>query len=72
MTSPPEKITIKCPDCGHVYEDWWRPSINLMIDDFDEAYITDATSSVCPVCGFRVQHGGLVVGKDGVFNVEGN
>ena len=29
MTSPPEEITVTCPDCKRVYKDWYRPSINL-------------------------------------------
>ena len=29
MTSPPEEITLTCPDCKRVYKDWYRPSINL-------------------------------------------
>ena len=66
MTSPPEDITIKCPKCGHVYKDWWRPSINLGLDDFDEAYLIEATTSTCPKCGFRIEHSALMVGKDRV------
>ena len=34
MTSPPREITVTCPDCGHIYEDWYRPSINLSLDSF--------------------------------------
>ena len=25
--------------CGHIYEDWYRPSINLSLDDFDDDYL---------------------------------
>ena len=39
MTSPPREITVTCPDCGHIYEDWYRPSINLSLDDFDDDYL---------------------------------
>ena len=70
MTSPPEDIMVECPKCGHIYEDWWRPSVNLGLDDFEETYITEATTSSCSKCGFRVQHDALVVRKDGVFYVK--
>lgn len=69
MTSPVENITVRCPECDHVYEDWWRPSMNLGVDDFDEQYITEATSSTCPQCGYRIQHESLVVSEDGVFQL---
>ena len=39
MTTPPEEITITCPDCGHVYKDWYRASINLALDDFGADYL---------------------------------
>ena len=39
MTSPVEKIVVQCPECGKCYEDWWRPSINLQLDDFDDDYL---------------------------------
>lgn len=32
-----------CPACGRVYSDWWRPSINLDLDDFDDAHLAEAT-----------------------------
>ena len=35
MSTPPEEITITCPDCGHVYKYWYRASINLALDDFE-------------------------------------
>ena len=35
MSTPPEEITITCPDCGHVYKDWCGASINLALDDFE-------------------------------------
>ena len=43
MTSPPAQVTVECPRCGHVYRDWWRPSINLDLDEFDDAYLDKAS-----------------------------
>ena len=70
MTSPPEKIVVQCPKCGKDYEDWWRPSINLQLDDFDEDYLRAASTSTCPTCQYTVKLGGLIVGKDGVWRID--
>ncbi len=69
MTSPPRDITVKCHNCGRAYQDWWRPSINLGLDSFDEAYVSEATTSTCPHCGLRVRHDALVVDREGVFQL---
>lgn len=50
MTSPPEDITVRCPSCGRLFEDWYRPSVNLQLDDFDEEYMREATTATCPEC----------------------
>ena len=39
MTSPIEDITVECPKCWHLYQDWFRGSVNLDLDDFDEEYL---------------------------------
>ena len=70
MTSPPEQISVVCPECGKTYEDWYRPSINLQLDDFDEEYLERASTSTCPDCGFKVRHSVLTVRKDGVWEVS--
>lgn len=36
MSSPVENITVRCPRCQHEYEDWYRASLNLGLDDFDD------------------------------------
>lgn len=69
MTSPPEKIIVHCPECGKDYEDWWRPSINLQLDNFDDDYLRQASTSTCPACRHTVNHSVLVVGKDGGWRV---
>ena len=71
MTSPPREIEVKCPKCGRVYEDGYRPSINLQLDDFDEEYLEQATTSTCPHCGHKVSHGVLIVREDGVWEFGG-
>ncbi len=68
MTSPPEKITVCCPACGKDYEDWYRASINLGLDDFDNEYIQEATSSKCKHCDHVVKHDSLIVRDDGVWH----
>lgn len=70
MTSPPENITVQCPNCGKVYEDWWHPSINFMLDNFDDDYLHEASTSTCPSCQFTVRHDMLIVRKDGVMEIK--
>ena len=67
MTSPIEQIEIRCPKCGTDYKDWYRASINLMLDDFDEDYLRESSTATCPSCSLTVELGGLVVREDGVF-----
>jgi hypothetical protein len=52
-----------------VYVDWFRPSINLDLDDFDEEYVDAASSAVCPNCSHKVYFENLVVIND-VFYVS--
>lgn len=61
MTSPPKQITVECPSCGDRYEDWYRASINLDLDDFDDDYVRQATTATCPDCGHVVELVTLVV-----------
>lgn len=70
MTSPSYKIEVQCPQCGKVYEDWYRPSINLTLDDFDEEYLEEASTATCPECGLKVALGTLIVRRDGVWEIE--
>jgi predicted RNA-binding Zn-ribbon protein involved in translation (DUF1610 family) len=71
MTSPPREIEVKCPKCGKVYADWYRPSINLRLDHFDDEYLEQASTSTCPECGYKVRHNVLTVRQDGVWEFEG-
>ena len=66
MTSPIEDITVLCPKCWHLYQDWFRGSVNLDLDDFDEEYLDQCSSATCPDCQHKVNLDVLVV-KGGVF-----
>lgn len=66
MTSPVEEIQVECPRCRTVFKDWWRPSVNLDLDDFDDDYLRQATTAKCPSCGHVVAFDSLVV-KGGVW-----
>jgi len=68
MTSPPQQIEVRCPACHHVYETWWRPSINLALDHFDEKYLEEATIKTCPACGHKVSLTTLIVDENGVWH----
>jgi len=65
MTSPPREISIKCPKCATTYKTWWRASMNLSLDDFDDDYIEKMSTGTCPECGFKVRLETLVVDHDG-------
>lgn len=67
MTTPPQEITVKCPKCGKVFKDWYRSSVNLMIDDFDDDDIDECSSAICPLCGYKVEFDTLVVDREGTF-----
>ncbi len=67
MTSPPEIIVVECPKCSERYTDWYRPSINLMIEAFDDDYLEEAGSATCPACGHRTALDVLVVSDDGTW-----
>lgn len=58
---PPEPVKINCPACGHTYHDWIRRSVNLDLDDFDEAYVDACSSAVCPHCEHKVYFDTLTV-----------
>ena len=70
MTTPPERVTVRCPLCGHVYDDWYRPSI-LGIEDFNDAYLDAASSAVCPRSEFKVYFDSLIVRDDTVIWEQG-
>ena len=66
MTSPPAPVQVNCPKCAHTYKDWYRPSVNLDLDSFDEEYLDQCSSAVCPNCKHKVRFENLTV-KNGVF-----
>lgn len=68
MTMPPELVRICCPKCGYKYEAVQRGSINRMLDNFDDAYIEEMTTSKCPNCKVKIRYG-LVVEEDGLFKL---
>jgi len=63
MTSPPERITVVCPECGIEYEDWMR-SVNLDLDDFGADYLRECSTATCPRCAHVVELDTLVVEGD--------
>lgn len=71
MTSPAREEIIICPNCGLIYIDWYRPSINFNLDQFDEDYLDAASSATCPECKFKVYFSQLTV-KDNTFIFEGH
>ncbi len=70
MTSPPEQVEVECPSCGTTYEGWYRASINMMIEDWTDEELREATTATCPSCSHTVHFGGLIVREDGVFEFE--
>ena len=72
MTSPAEQIEVLCPQCGKLYKGWYRPSINMSLgEEWSDEDLDKATSTTCPHCHFKVSHGGLIIGKNGVWHIKG-
>ncbi len=65
MSTPPEEIVVECPKCKHRFETWYRASMNLALDDFDEDYIREATVKTCPKCKKVIKLHSLIVEEDG-------
>ena len=66
MTMPPEHVSVKCPACGEVYDDWYRASYNAGLgEEWDEEYLDKSSSATCPSCGHKVYFGQLRVSEDG-------
>jgi len=42
----------------------------MMIEDWTDEELRDATTATCPSCSYTVDFGGLIVRPDGVFEVE--
>lgn len=64
MTTPIETIVVTCPKCGKEHSTSYRASMNLMLDNFDDEYIEEMSTTHCPYCGLYIQLGGLVVRDD--------
>ena len=71
MTSPVEQIEVLCPGCKKRYQDWWRASSNLGLDNFDEEYLEKASTATCPDCGLKVKLDTMVVHEDGTWMLPG-
>ena len=66
MTSPIEDIPVQCPKWGHLYQDWFRGSVNLDLDPFDDEHLDQCSSATCPEFQHKVHLGVLVV-EGGMF-----
>lgn len=64
MTSPPQRITVRCPDCSERYGSWMRPSVNLSLEPLTEEELREMTTATCPACGRVAALGSLVVDGD--------
>jgi endogenous inhibitor of DNA gyrase (YacG/DUF329 family) len=69
MTTPPEQVSIVCPECHATYQTWTRRSMNLGLDNFSKKYIREMSTGKCPICHTIVELGSLIVGEDGVWRV---
>lgn len=62
MTSPPKEIEVICPKCNTLFNDWYRPSINLTLGKpWTEDQIRRATSITCPSCSDVTRVSSLIV-----------
>jgi len=69
MTGPVEEVTVECPKCGRSYSTFYRGSMNLELDAFDEEYVREMSTGTCPDCGHAVELGALVVERDGTWRL---
>ena len=70
MTSPPEEIQVRCPECGHLYEDWCRASMKSGLEGLDDEYLEEASTATCPKCGYKVDLGILIVSEDRMWQIS--
>jgi hypothetical protein len=65
VTSPPQIVRVRCVRCGHEFEDWIRPSINLTLDPEldDPEYLRDAGSVRCDKCGHREPYSDVLLAR---------
>ena len=69
MTMPPRQIDVVCPKCERPYQSWYRPSMNLRLDNFSPEYVDRMSTATCPECGHKVPLSVLVVRADGVWEI---
>lgn len=62
-------IIVKCSNCGNEYEDWYRGSINLDIDNFDNEYVEKATTTICYKCKNKELLGSVII-KDNDWKLK--
>lgn len=62
MTSPAERVEVRCPECGEQYATYRRASINLSLgEEWTQEELRQATTSTCPACGHVAELGALVI-----------
>jgi hypothetical protein len=69
MTSPIEEIQIECPKCRALFKSYYRASMNLSMDSFDQNYIEEMSTATCPQCRHRMALNSLIVNGDGTWQV---
>ena len=63
---------MRCHHLRHLwhlyYDDWYRASLNLDVEEFDYEYMRDASTATCPRCGHTVELDSLVI-EHGVWRL---
>jgi hypothetical protein len=61
-----ERITVECPTCGYVYDDWALGVPDLDCDPQlgDPGWIQAASVATCPACGATACCSGLTAERD--------
>jgi ribosomal protein S27E len=68
-----EDLTVECPNCGTIYCDWRRASVNASLDPeiaSDADYMEQCSSVRCPACGTKVRFDVLIADRDGGFHAH--
>jgi hypothetical protein len=58
MTMPPAEKDVVCPKCNTEFQDWYR-YVGVNRDGFDEKYLDECVSAICPTCKYKIYYDSL-------------
>lgn len=55
---PPAEKDVVCPKCNTEFQDWYR-YVGVNRDGFDEKYLDECVSAICPTCKYKIYYDSL-------------